>query len=218
MTTFLSVIEILYLFFLPPVAYYILRRRTDAAIKPLIIGYLTYMFVSMFRAVLRLLALNGVSGTAAVFISALRSGVLEEAGRYFAMKHIMHEHDMWRDGISYGIGHGGCELFLGILPLMLGDLIDGAENSGIFAMICLSGCIAFHIAMSLIVMASVHYRDSKKYLYIAMALHTLVDLIGGLLMRESAELYLIIDLLMDAAVVYFAYRLTKKLDEDYETM
>ena len=66
-------------------AYYILRRRTDAAIKPLIIGYLTYMFVSMFRAVLRLLALNGVSGTAAVFISALLSGVLEEAGRYFAM-------------------------------------------------------------------------------------------------------------------------------------
>ena len=209
-----SFIEILFALALPPAAYIILRRKTDAAVKPLVVGYIAYIAISGIRAIFRMLALGGLSGVSWVFVSALLSGVLEEVGRYAAMKYAMHEHDRWRDAISYGIGHGGAELFLGVLPYMLNDFLEGESSGGIFIMASNAVMIAFHISMSVLVMASVHYRDGRKFLYTAIAIHFLADFIPGVLRMYSVMIMLFVDLLIAAAAVYYAYITAKKLDED----
>ena len=141
------------------------------------------------RAFFRVLALDGATGTGAVVISAVLSGVLEEIGRYFVMKYPLNDCDRWQDAVSYGIGHGGAEHFLGTVPLMMNDLLTGIEtgnvqnSSFVFSAIDLAAALLLHISWSVIVYAAVHYRDGKKYLFIAVVTHILIDIICGLLMK-----------------------------------
>ncbi|MBR6045083.1 MAG: YhfC family intramembrane metalloprotease [Ruminococcus sp.] len=185
------------------------RRRTHASLFPVLVGFLTYFFVSWIRAGFRaVLFTDELKQTAWAFylVSALLSGVLEESGRYTSMRFIMKDdYDDWRDAVSYGIGHGGCELIwgsasqafgfflrglecnrLGAAALIKADTIEGSAKKledlqrlsehGAWETVGAIGnalCgAAFHIAMSVLVLAAVHYIGQKKYLFIAMGLHT----------------------------------------------
>jgi uncharacterized membrane protein YhfC len=41
--------------------------------------------------------------------ASLMAGIFEETGRYIAFTYILKKHRRWKDGIAYGIGHGGIE-------------------------------------------------------------------------------------------------------------
>ena len=48
----------------------------------------------------------------------LAAGVFEEVGRFIGFRYILRKSHDWKDGISYGIGHGGFEsLFIGGLAI-----------------------------------------------------------------------------------------------------
>lgn len=207
-----------YCLFLPVVMFIILRRRTRASAIPLAVGFLSYMALSWVRAVFRMLITNGMRDTPWAFYlwTAIISGVIEEVARYVVFRYILHNHDEWKDAVSYGIGHGGCECILASAFLSFQYLSTGLECNrlGTAHMIKASTAeesakllhklevmaemdtlyetvgmligftvgMAFHIAMSMLVFAAVHYIGEKKQLYIAIALHTFADIAPYLLL------------------------------------
>ena len=207
-------IEILIAAAMPFGVYLFLRKRTGAALKPFLTGFFTYMVISWIRAVFRLFLNSGGAGDIAA--NAVLSGVLEEVGRYLAMMYVMHEHDKWHDAMSYGAGHGGAELILGNMTdhFLKGLHADEVETEGLLGMASFAGCIVIHIAFSVLVMASVHYRESKKYLYIAIAVHFAADLAVGLIARTDALLSLFVSLCIDAALTVYARHTALALDDD----
>ena len=194
----LAVAEVIFAITVPPAAFIWWKRRTDVSVKPVFAGFAAYMFISFLRAVFRLLALDGVKGIEAVVISAVLSGVFEECGRYFVMRYPLNDCDRWQDSVSYGIGHGGAELFLGTVPPMMNDLLIGFETgsfqsggSVFFAVYTLSSLL-LHVSWSVLVFAAVFYRDGKKYLIIAVMTHILIDTIQGVLMIYSPMLIFVL--------------------------
>lgn len=63
----------------------------------------------------------------------LTAGLFEEVGRYIAMKLFMKKSLSWKNGIAFGIGHGGIEAILIVgLPLINYILMSFMINSGVF--------------------------------------------------------------------------------------
>jgi len=68
----------------------------------------------------------------AVFLG-LTAGLFEEVARYIAMKYFMKNRLSWRNGLAFGIGHGGIEAILLIGMGMLSNIIISLMiNSGTF--------------------------------------------------------------------------------------
>ena len=134
----LSLIELLYALALPVVLFLLHRRRTDAKAFPLIVGFLTYLVVSWVRGVFRLfIPADGLIVQA--FFNALLSASMEEAGRHFAMKRILDGYNEPHNAVSYGIGHGGCELIMGtglsILNALITSVQTGQGDNSLFSLI-----------------------------------------------------------------------------------
>lgn len=103
------------------------------------------------------------------------AGLFEESARFIGLKLFRKGHTSWMDGIAYGLGHGGCEaawvFFTQVLPLAnqgragFGVIIGSWER--IFT-------IMVQIGLSFVVLHAVK-TGRKRYLILAIALHTLVD-------------------------------------------
>jgi uncharacterized membrane protein YhfC len=64
----------------------------------------------------------------------LAAGVFEEIGRFIGFRYTLKKYREWKDGISYGIGHGGIEAFLlGGFGAIQALLFVGLINSGHFS-------------------------------------------------------------------------------------
>lgn len=150
-----------------------------------------------------------------VLVLALSAGVFEELSRYVMMRFFLQQRD-WLSGFLFGAGHGGIEavLFVGIsaftllfsqalIPEHASFFAGGVER--FFAMI-------LHIGLSLIVLRSV---VEKKFLFviIAIAIHTFVNAMAGLLPVFVPETYRLIVLegaLAVMALAVFSYSLLLK--------
>ncbi|MFO7941661.1 MAG: YhfC family glutamic-type intramembrane protease, partial [Bacillota bacterium] len=85
-----------------------------------LVGALTFVFSQL---VLRVPLLDILSTQSAyeslransflyILFLSLTAGIFEEGGRYLAFRHFLRGRWSWRDGIAFGIGHGGIEAFL----------------------------------------------------------------------------------------------------------
>lgn len=76
----------------------------------------------------------------ASFVYAVSAGIFEECGRFIAFKYIIKNHKRWKDGIAFGIGHGGFEaLYIALLMGPMNNFINMILiNSGKFESIALS--------------------------------------------------------------------------------
>lgn len=64
---------------------------------------------------------------------ALTAGIFEEVGRYIVMKLFMKKGLNWKNGIAFGIGHGGIEAIIIVgLTLLNYVVISMMINSGLF--------------------------------------------------------------------------------------
>ena len=197
----LSLIELMYALALPAVLFILHRRRTDAKAFPLIVGFLTYLVVSWVRGVFRLfIPAEGLIVQA--FFNALLSASMEETGRHFSMKRILNGYIEPHNAVSYGIGHGGCELImstgLSVLNALITSVQTGQGDNSLFlvilGMITMLTGILTHICLSLIVFKGVG-TDSRKYLFIAMAIHFATNFIGAIVIHYSALLYIPLDVI-----------------------
>lgn len=138
---------------------------------------------------------------------ALSAGLFEETGRLIFMKIGLPKQNSWSTGLWFGLGHGGIEavLFYGLSVLMIPApqagaslLIGGVER--IFAML-------LHVGLSLLVLYGVQKRQ-KRFYFIAVLLHTLVDsLVTIIPLYTQNSLLLIEGALILTSIGLFLYTL-----------
>lgn len=68
----------------------------------------------------------------AIFLG-LTAGLFEEVARYIAMKYFMKNRLSWKNGLAFGIGHGGIEAIILVGMAVLSNLmLSFMINSGVF--------------------------------------------------------------------------------------
>lgn len=150
--------------------------------------------------------------TAWLVLLALTAGLFEEVGRYVGYRWLMgREQKTWSKGVMYGIGHGGLESMLligGQLIITLvnwiilmntgGAILPAAQKAAVAQQIAslnslpvwlsVAGAwerlwtLPLQIALALVVL-QVFTRNSLRWLWLAILIHTLVDLTVVLLQR-----------------------------------
>ena len=165
----------------PIAVWMIWKKKSSAKTFPLIVGMIAYLFISVLRGLARAIVLNNsVKETPWLFylLSALLSGIFEEIGRYIVFRWCIPTYDQYQDCVSYGIGHSVMESFA-VSHVLENDIYDSFLEASSF----MTG-ILFSVAMSLLVFVTVCKLKEKKYLVIAIILHTIVDIIPALYLCE----------------------------------
>jgi len=152
----------------------------------------------------------------ALFLS-ITAGLFEETGRFIGYKYILKDRLEWKNGIAYGIGHGGFEAIAivglaNINNLVVSNLINSGQVDSIGAALpaetlayvtgqlinsppiffVLGGLerimvIVIHIALSLIVLYGVMNQKNVYWLY-AVLLHAMVNIPAVLFQAYSVWL------------------------------
>lgn len=149
---------------------------------------------------------------------ALAAGVFEEVGRYVAFSFFLKARRQWKDGMAFGIGHGGAEsIVIAALPFSQLMVIAIMINNGAFAQIegllpeeassairqsltatdsylfLVGGmervfAISIHIALSMMVLYGIAAGKGIQFLIIAIAFHSGVDFLPALYQAGVVDL------------------------------
>jgi uncharacterized membrane protein YhfC len=154
-----------------------LGRRYNTSWKAVAIGALIFI---LFQPILRLPLLKLLQGTnwftynsvvnpwLIAIVLGFSAAIFENIGRFIAFKFLLKHRLQWKNGIAYGLGHGGIEaiLFAGV-PLIYA-IIAGINNPSLVnqapALYLVGGlerifAMTFHIAASLIVLYGVRNKN-----------------------------------------------------------
>ncbi|MCY6959176.1 YhfC family intramembrane metalloprotease [Clostridium brassicae] len=126
---------------------------------------------------------------------ALSAGIFEEVARFIGIKYILKNRLSWKNGIAFGIGHGGVEAILIVGFTYISNIIysffinsgneipyaDVLINTPSY-MFLLGGlerifAIALHMALTMVVLEGVIKKQGKYILY-AISIHALVDFVA----------------------------------------
>jgi len=208
-------------FLAPVILAVILYNKEKVSIKSIIGGVLCFTITQIIIRIplLQLLQLtdwyqNLVKSSIflATLLLALSAGIFEEVGRFLCFRYVLKDRLEWKDGVAFGIGHGGMEsMYIGLANVN-NILISLAINSGTFGSLIakqlpaemadnikdqlisiapatfLAGglerlfTIFIHIGLSLLVLYGVR---NKKYIYLlyAILIHALINLVLSLLLE-----------------------------------
>lgn len=187
--------------------YALARRR----LKPLLFGVLAFV---ISQIVLRIPLLNYIgensttfqffSATKPVlvlFLLALSAGVAEELARWVFMRLFLTEKTL-RNGVIFGLGHGGIEAFVIVgMPVVqqlqfvasLGLVLGGLER------IC---AMVIHVCLSVIVLIGVRKR-AFRYCGYTILLHTGVNFTAGYVASLASPITVEIILVVLTALLAF---------------
>lgn len=116
-------------------------KKHKISLKVLFIGVSVFVVFQLLTRI-PLLALISTQGwyksmaaniaVLAIFLG-LTAGLFEEVGRYIAMKLFMKNNLRWKDGLAFGIGHGGIESIIIVgLSLINYIVLSFMINAGLF--------------------------------------------------------------------------------------
>lgn len=116
-------------------------KKQKISLKILLIGALVFI---VFQILTRIPLLSLISTQAwyesiasnvvvlALFLG-LTAGLFEEVGRYLAMKYLMKKNLSWKDGLAFGLGHGGIESIIIVgIALVNYIILSFMINEGLF--------------------------------------------------------------------------------------
>jgi uncharacterized membrane protein YhfC len=199
----------------PIVLAILLYKKEKVSVASFLIGVLCFTVTQLFIRIplLQLLQLtdwykNLVHSSIflATLLLAFSAGVFEEVGRFLSFRYILKNELEWKNGVAFGIGHGGIEsIFLGgfanvnniavsliinsgafdnmakQLPAETADMIKEQLTSIAPATFLAGGLervftLFIHIGLSLLVLYGVR---NKKYIYLlfSILIHTLINLV-----------------------------------------
>lgn len=190
------------------------KKKEDISLKPVFVGMAVFfVFTQVLERLLHQFVIgnNLISNTwFFALYGALAAGVFEETGRFIAFKTILKKRHEWKDGIAFGIGHGGIEAILigavamvqymvysslinrGLFDAALGPAVPAAQIvqlkqalTGLAPWTIMLGVVervfAFGIQMALTMVVLYAVRYRKTvYLFVAILLHALVDIFAAL--------------------------------------
>ncbi len=197
---------------LPVISFlYVKKKYKVATVKPLIIGALVWLVVTqVLEQALHLFVITqtpllGYPIGFAIY-AALAAGIFEEGGRFFAFTYLLKKFRVFKDGVLYGIGHGGMEAVLiggivAVQSLVFISLLSSGSDQlkdipsqtleamkatlqgpwHIFLLAAIERVFAFfmHIVLSLVVLYGI-VQKRTSFLFYAIALHALFDFIPAL--------------------------------------
>jgi uncharacterized membrane protein YhfC len=127
---------------IPVVFFFILRRYEKVSVRPIIVGAAIFLVFSQVleKGVLAyVLEINQATkewmNNAWLFAGygALMAGLFEEVGRFLGFKLLLRNHREWKDGLAYGLGHGGFEaILIGTMTVVQYLLFSLWINAGTF--------------------------------------------------------------------------------------
>jgi uncharacterized membrane protein YhfC len=169
-----------------------LNRRYNTSWKAVAVGALIFI---LFQPVLRFPLLKLLQGTnwftynsvinpwIISIVLGFSAAIFENTGRFIAFKFLLKNRLQWKNGIAYGLGHGGIEAILLVGMPLINAVIAAMSNPSLInqapALYLAGGlerisAMTFHIATSLIVLYGV--RNKKyRYLFYAILAHGILD-------------------------------------------
>ena len=224
------------------------RKKYIISYKVVGVGVLTWIvFSQILEKIMHVIVLRTTNIMAFPLIftiyGALAAGIFEEVGRYISYKIFLKGKTEWKDGIAFGIGHGGIEaIFIGLISTLQYIVFSVMINSGTFATLSskipasslsqiksslLQGtlmtasiggiervfAIILQIFFSLVVLYGVKH-NKKVYLLIAILAHTFMDVFAGLYqVHVITNIFIVEAIVMSFAVV--AIILIKKFKSQF---
>ncbi len=210
---------------LPIAAALYLNKKYNTSWKAVIVGALIFI---VFQPLIRFQLLgfwqktnwytyNSVVNPWSIYlIAGFTAGLFENVGRFIGFKFFLKDKLEWKNGIAYGIGHGGIEAILlaGIpfINLIVTSLTNGTLVYSFPGMYLLGGierifAMTLHVALSLVVLYGVKNKKNRYLLY-AILLHGIVDSsIGFIKNTILLEAWVAV---FAAAVLFFIIRKIKK--------
>lgn len=153
-------------------------------------------------------------------IFGLSAGIFEGVGRFVGIKYLLKDRQEWKNGIAYGIGHGGIEaiLLMGLPVLMtLFSNLNGVMSSAQPPIMFLVGGIerifamTFHVAASLMVLYAV--RTSKyRYLLYAILIHGILDTAVGFI-KNVLVIEVFAAFVAVVTLIFIIHKITKTSSE-----
>ena len=98
---------------------------------------------------------------------------------------------------------------------MINNILTGeAVPSGIFEIVGAANAMVSHIALTMLVYISVHYRESRKFLLYAVLIHIADDFIKAILIKNLDSvpcfiLFVIVPYIFTAGTVILAHKYIK---------
>ncbi|TBL70890.1 YhfC family intramembrane metalloprotease [Paenibacillus thalictri] len=122
--------------------FWAVRQRERFSMRPVWVGVLVFfLFSQVLEKIMHLIVLQGQAEPHGLLANpflfatygALAAGVFEEAGRYLGFRLLLKRHRQRKDGLAYGLGHGGIEaLFIGVVSSVQSLVFAVLINTGKF--------------------------------------------------------------------------------------
>ncbi|AZB41607.1 YhfC family intramembrane metalloprotease [Bacillus sp. FJAT-42376] len=125
---------------LPAAGYIYLRKKYKIAFRPVLVGILIFfVFANVLGGAFNQFILVANKATSQItenpilfaVYGGLSAGFFEEMGRFIAFAWLLKLYRERKDGLAYGVGHGGIEaLLVGALGSIQLIVLSGLQNSG----------------------------------------------------------------------------------------
>ncbi len=105
----------------PLILFIIFKKKYAISWKVLFIGMLTFfLFAMVLESTVHFIFLSVLESTKTwldhpwlfMLYGGLMAGIFEEGGRYIMMTYTLKKYRDWKDGLAFGLGHGGIEAIL----------------------------------------------------------------------------------------------------------
>ncbi|WP_291583611.1 YhfC family intramembrane metalloprotease [Clostridium sp. UBA6640] len=212
-------------FLFPIIILIYFKKKEKINLKPVIIGAIVFfIFTQILERLLHMVVIgNNLIKNPILFsiYGALAAGIFEEVGRFIAFKTVLKNNHEWKDGIAFGIGHGGIEaIIIGVVSnvqfIIYSNLINIQTSASNFIISFTERIFAFgiQIALTMIVLYAIKYRKNI-YLFIAILIHAVIDFPAALYQMKIINLFIaesIIFLFFIISLIYLGK--TKKIFTD----
>lgn len=139
----------------------------------------------------------------ALFVS-LTAGIFEEVGRYFGFKLFLKKHLSWKNGVAFGIGHGGIEAIVLTGLTYINNLVYSVMiNTGTFAETIapqIGPEFANYIETQLVELPFYMFLVAGLERAFAIVVHIALSLVVLLAVTKGKTIYLLYAILLHAAV------------------
>ncbi len=109
---------------LPVIACLVVKRRTKASLVNLLVGALVFIICFVIATATSVLgSMLIASPVILTLVLSLRAGLVEESGRYIAFRFFLKKQTKVGDGLMYGVGHGGMEVYLAFSLALVNQLV-----------------------------------------------------------------------------------------------
>lgn len=203
------VIDAIVCFLLPVIVFVYFKRKEKISFKPVIIGAAVFfIFAMILERLVHMVVLgnNLITGTLWFTVyGALAAGIFEEVGRFIAFKTVLKNDHEWKDGLAFGIGHGGIEAILigsgmNIQYIIYSKLI----NSGVFDTVIGSKVPASQLAQLQEIKAMLIQASAGTFLLgsveriCALAIHLALTMVVLYAVKYRKNIYLLAAILLHA--------------------